>query len=141
MIQPSWYLMAIMYRLYEKCKTVAGTTKPVYYVRQRDGSITRSSYMKFRMDCWMKYYFTPIAYYRCKDDEIYNAVCAGYLRDCLPYYGMAYHAHDKDTKKLLREKYKECFTFRSLFSLNKRAILKSIMFMIMPDTTIRILYY
>ncbi len=133
--------MAIMYKLYEKCSVITGTTRPVYFVRQREGSITRSSYKKFRMKCWMEYYFAPIDYYKSRDNDIYRAVCTGYLRDCLPYYAMAYRAHDTETKKLLRNKYRECFTFHSLFSLSKRAILYSIMFMVMPDTTVRLLYF
>jgi len=100
--------MAIMYRLYEKAERIVGTTLPIYYNSQRDGSITRSEYSSFRMECWCKYYFEPIGYFKEHDRDVYKAVQAGYLKDAIWYYRLAYIADDKVIMERIYNMYEQC---------------------------------
>lgn len=128
--------MAIMYRLYQKAEIIVGTKSPIYYVKQRDGSITRSVYTSFRIECWYKYYKEPLEYYKDRDDMIYNAICAGYIKDVIPYYKLALDAGDLDNAKILYKEAKQGCKIKSLCLLRKpKSMLRSIMFILYPRAT------
>lgn len=130
--------MAVMYLLYEKANKIVGTKAPVYFVSQREGSITRSIYNQIRLDCWCKHYFEPLDFYKNKDNEIYNAVEAGYLKDAINYWKIANNAKDKQMTDKIMMRYKQCINRKSLSLFKIKRKVKILLFALIPELVIRI---
>ena len=133
--------MAVMYKLYGQANRIIGSLTPVYYVREREGSITRSKYNVFRMDCWYRYYSEPLDFFQNVDIQVYNAICAGYLKSAIPYYGKAYKAQDKLTMSKIFAQYKLCFAIKTLRILRKKLCIKCVLFRLMPNAFIELMHY
>ncbi|MDE5558714.1 MAG: glycosyltransferase [Ruminococcus sp.] len=121
--------MKIMYRLFEICTCLVSTKLPFYFVIERQGSITRDSYKRSRLDCWYQHYYEAYSYFAKKNNQkIAEAVKIGYLLDMPPYWKLCKEAGDDEMMRILEKKYREFYRIPVLKQFGFKTFLRGILY-------------